>query len=134
MSNIPVQGYPMPIGGSKTKMIFDHYGPKSYVQYNASTGAGDVINASDLGFGGIDANHILWTGYSDDGNYLVQLMLTKADDWPTGSTSSGAGGSAGTRLTAQWFTTSAAFGAKSTEANAATDLSARFVRCDFIMC
>jgi hypothetical protein len=120
MANTNVQGYPTSIG-SKTRFTFDHYGPASYVQYSASTGAGDVVNASDLGFGGIDNAQVVWSGYSNSGNYIVQVMQSKASDVPAGG--------AAKRVTMQWFTvTSGAFSAISTEASAATDLHAEYVR------
>jgi hypothetical protein len=117
--NQPLAGYPAP-PGAKPIEKFDHYGPSSYVQYNASTGAGDVLNAADLGFGGFESVGVSWSGYSNSGNYIVQAMQTKANDVP--------GAGAASRITFQWFTTSAAFGAKSTEATATTNLNAEYVR------
>jgi hypothetical protein len=121
--NQPLPGYPQP-WGDKIHMVWDHYGPTSYVAYSASTGVGDIINASDLGFGGLEfVNHAIWNSYSNSGNYIVQAMLTKASDAPNGG--------AATRVTIQWFTVaSGAFSAKSTEVTAATNLSAEYVRLE----
>ena len=119
--NLSVLGYPTSVG-SKNYMKWDHYGPASYVAYNASTGAGDIVNASDLGFGGFDSVGASWSGYSNSGNYIVTVQQTKANDVPAGS--------AGSRVTIQWFTTSGAFGAKSTEVTGATGLTAEYVRLD----
>ncbi len=120
--NQSVFGYPQPFG-SKIVHKCDHYGPTSYVQY-ATTPAGDIINASDLSFGGFDDVGVSWAGYSNSGNYIVQVMQSKANDVPAQS--------AGTRVTIQWFTvTGGAFGAKSTEASAATNLNSEYVRLNF---
>ena len=118
-ANTPVFGYPQP-WGSKIAYLFDHSGPASYVQYNASTGAGDIINASDLGFGGFEFISTSWAGYSNSGNYILVIQQSKANESPKGS--------ADKRFTVQWFTTSAAFGAISTEVSAAVDLSAEYGR------
>jgi hypothetical protein len=116
--NQPLPGYPQP-WGDKIVETFDHYGPTSYVQYGSAVG--DIINASDLSFGGIEfIGHAGWNSYSNSGNYIVQVMPAKANDIP-------AAGPA-TRVTIQWFTTSAAFGAKSTEVTAATNLNSEYVR------
>ena len=103
-SNVNVAGYPTSVG-SKNFFLWDHYGPASYTQYSASSPAGDTINASDLGFGGLDEVNSSWAAYSNSGNYIVQVMPVQANDIPAGS--------AGKRVAIQWFTTSAAFGAKS---------------------
>jgi hypothetical protein len=117
--NQPLPGWPAP-QGAKDHEYFDHYGPVSYVAYNASTGAGDIINASDLGYGGFESIGSGWSGYSNSGNYIVQVMQSKANDVPAVG--------AATRVTIQWFTTSAAFGTKSTEVTAATNLNSEYVR------
>jgi hypothetical protein len=117
--NVSVAGWPAPVG-AKNFYIWDHYGPTSYVQYNGSTAAGDVVNASDIGFGGIDDLSPSWAAYSNSGNYIVQCNPAKANDIPAGG--------AATRFIVQWFTTGSAFGTKSTEASAATNLSAEYVR------
>jgi hypothetical protein len=122
--NVPLPGYPQPFG-SKIVEIFDHYGPTSYVQYGSAVG--DIINASDLSVGGFDfIGHAGWNSYSNSGNYIVQVMMAKANDIPAGGPAS--------RVTIQWFTVSGgAFGTKSTEATAATNLSAEYVRLEAIM-
>ena len=118
-SNTNVAGYPTSIG-SKQLFIFDHYGPTSYVQYTTTGPAGDIINASDLGFGGFDVVNSSWGGYSNSGNYIITIQQCLANDSPAGG--------AAKRFAVQWFTTTGAFGAKSTEATAATNLSAEYVR------
>lgn len=123
-TNNIVYGYPQPIG-AKIKIAIDHYGPASYVQYVAATGVGDVINASDLGVGGFENAAPAWAGYSNSGNYIVTCKLNTATQEQPGS--------AVAKFTVQWYTTSAAFTTISTEANAATNLSAEYVRI-FIDC
>ena len=115
--NQPLPGYPAP-AGAKPKEVFDHYGPVSYVQYGSAVG--DIINASDLSFGGFENVGVGWAGYSNSGNYIVQVMQSKANDV--------AAQQPATRVTIQWFTTTGAFGAKSTEATAATNLNSEYVR------
>jgi hypothetical protein len=115
--NQPLPGWPAP-PGAKPSEKFDHYGPVSYVQYGSAVG--DIINAADLGFGGFETVGVSWTGYSNSGNYIVQVMQSKANDVPAAGPAS--------RVTIQWFTTSAAFGAKSTEVTAATNLNSEYVR------
>jgi hypothetical protein len=117
--NVSVAGWPAP-PGAKDFYVWDHYGPASYVQYSVTGPAGDIINAADLGYGGIDEVSPSWAAYSNSGNYVVQCNPCLANDIPAGS--------AAKRFTVQWFTTSAAFGSKSTEATAATNLSAEYVR------
>ena len=116
--NTNVAGYPTSVG-SKISFTWDHYGPASYVQY-VVTPVGDIINASDLGFGGFDHVNSCWGGYSNSGNYIITVQQSLANDVPPGG--------AARRFTVQWFTTSAAFGAKSTEATGTTNLSAEYVR------
>lgn len=53
LGNKPLAGYPQP-RGSKYKSIFDHTGPASYTQFTSPSTGGDVINASDIGAGGIE--------------------------------------------------------------------------------
>jgi hypothetical protein len=52
--NQPLAGYPQPVG-AKIEKVFDHTGPSSYTQFATPTTGGDVINASDLGIGGIES-------------------------------------------------------------------------------
>ena len=122
-ANTNVQGYPASFG-SKVAYTWDHSGPASYVQY-VVTPVGDIINASDVGYGGFDEVHASWGGYSNSGNYIVTIQQCLANDVPAGG--------AAKRFTVQWFTTSAAFGAKSTEATGATNLSAEYVRLNAIV-
>jgi hypothetical protein len=61
-----------------------------------------------------------WSGYSNSGNYIVNIKLNTAVQTQPGS--------AVAKCTAQWYTTSSAFGAISTEATASTDLHAEYVR------
>lgn len=53
LGNKPVSGYPQPFG-DKIAQTFDHTGPASYTQFSTPTTGGDVLNASDIGVGGID--------------------------------------------------------------------------------
>lgn len=116
--NQPLPGWPAPPGGKPSEK-FDHYGPVSYVQYGSAVG--DIINASDLGYGGFESVGASWSGYSNSGNYIVQVMPAKANDIPAAGP--------GTRVTIQWFTVvGAAFTGKSTEVTAATNLNSEYVR------
>jgi hypothetical protein len=118
MANTVVAGYAT-YQGNKIRFIFDHYGPASYVQW-ANTPAGDIVNASDFGFGGFDSVFTPFYGYSNSGNYIVIITPCLANDIPAGGPAK--------RFTARWFTTSAAFGTISTEVTATTNLSAEYVR------
>jgi hypothetical protein len=131
MANTPVQGYPQPMG-SKIRMVFDHTGPKSYGNIGTSSGTGDVINATDLGFGGFDGcDTTMGVGnYSASGNYIVIIGVSAAS---TTQTVAPAPGLATPKLVLRWMTTSAAFGAISTEVTNATDLSAETFRLDATM-
>ena len=53
IGNTVLPGYTMPVG-EKYELMFDHTGPTSYTQFSSPSTGGDVINASDLGFGGFD--------------------------------------------------------------------------------
>jgi hypothetical protein len=53
VANIILPGYPMPMG-DKYMVIFDHIGPASYANVSTNAGAGDVLNALDIGMGGFD--------------------------------------------------------------------------------
>ncbi len=124
-SNAPLLGYPTDIS-NKHFNIFDHTGPKSYANIGTSSGAGDVINASDIGWGGFDELNAVSaaTGsYSMSGTYIVKIFTGHTTTTPTFTQ-----GIQNVR-TLQWFTTSAAFGAISTNG---TDLSAEIVRLDAI--
>jgi hypothetical protein len=124
-TNQPLLGYPTDIG-NKHLSIFDHVGPKSYANIGTSSGAGDVINASDIGWGGFDRLSPIFGGYSLSGTYIVKMFTGHTTTTPTITQ-----GNQTTR-TVQWFTTSAAFGAISTEVTNATDLSAEVIRFEAI--
>lgn len=127
-ANTPLPGYPQPVG-AKWEIVFDHKGPSSYPNIGTNSGAGDVINATDLGFGGFEGVTGAWgawiEGYSNSGNYLVKIFTSSATTTP--ALSAGAG-QAYPKAVLQWFATSAAFGAISTEVANTTDLSAESVR------
>src|SRR5580692_11701055 len=114
VTNTPLLGYPQP-WGTKEIMIFDHTGPVSYANIGTSGSGGDVINASDLGFGGIDQLGSGFGGFTEfytaSGNYLVKMFTGHTTTTPTVSYPTG---SAFPSITLQWFNC-AAFGAISTE-------------------
>lgn len=68
--NTTLPGYPQPFG-TKWKQVLDHAGPSNYQQ-----GTGDIFNASDIGFGGIDAIHPVFGGISLSGTYQVKAFCT----------------------------------------------------------
>lgn len=126
--NAPLLGYPTDIG-NKHLIVFDHKGPTSYANIGTSSGAGDVINAADLGWGGFDtfkAASAATSSYSMSGTYIVKIFTGHTTTTPTFTQ-----GIQNVR-TLQWFTTSAAFGTISTEVTNATDLSAEVVRLEAI--
>ena len=124
-SNAPLLGYPTDIA-NKHFSIFDHTGPKSYANIGTSSGAGDVINASDIGWGGFDKLVTTGGGYTFSGTYFIKVFTGHTTTTPTNTQS------IQNVRTLQWFTTSAAFGALSTEVTNATDLSAEVVRLEAI--
>lgn len=130
MANVPVSGYPTPIG-SKTRMTFDHTGPASYSNIGTNSGTGDVINASDLGFGGFDSLAPAFGGfveaYSQSGNFIVKMFTGSTGTTPSQSIPSGG---AFPKVVLQWFTTAAAFGAISTEVANTTSLVAESFRLE----
>jgi len=131
MANTIVLGYPQPQDG-KIRVVFDHYGPLSYANIGGSSGAGDVINATDLAMGGFDVVGVGFgayiEGYTVSGNYVVKMFSvatagTPSDNYPPGS--------AFKSFILQWFTvTSTPFSAISTEVANATNLSAEYLRLD----
>lgn len=125
-SNKPLPGYPTDLG-NKHFEILDHYGPASYANIGTSSGAGDVLKASALGWGGFDLVTAAFKGYSQSGNYIVLLFTTSSTTTPALTPPVGG---AFTQVVLQWFTTSAAFGAISTEVTNTTDLSAEIVRLE----
>jgi|ERR1700733_1059148 len=127
-TNTPLFGYPQP-WGSKYQMIFDHIGPTSYGNIGTSSGTGDIIKASDLGFGGIEQVGAAFGGfcefYTASGNYLVKMFTASSATTPSVSLPAG---SAVAQIVLQWFTTAAPFGAISTEVANAANLSAETLR------
>jgi hypothetical protein len=122
--NIGVAGYPQP-WGTKIKHLVDHYGPTSYSNVGTSSGTGDVMNAADFGEGGIEAASTEFSGYSQSGNYIVKATIPSANSLALGSAQG--------KVTLTWWTTSAAFGAISTEVSNATSLVAEVVRVSLTM-
>lgn len=53
MANRILPGYLMNLG-AKIEMVIDHDGPASYNNTGTFNTSGDIINASDLGIGGIE--------------------------------------------------------------------------------
>ena len=67
MANRILPGYLTQLG-NKLEMLFDHDGPVSYVNTGTFNTSGDIVNASDLGIGGIESLNV--DGISSDGlNY-----------------------------------------------------------------
>jgi len=128
MANYPLPGYPTQFG-NKIYEVFDHKGPKSYANIGTNGGAGDTINAIDLQVGGFDLLQTHFGAYSESGNYIVKVFTGHTTTTPTLAPGLGA---AFNKATLQWFTTSAAFGAISTEVTNTTDLSAEVVRLSFL--
>lgn len=127
-TDVALLEYQMPFG-VKWLMILDHYGPASYSNIGTSSGTGDVIQSSDIGWGGFDKTSPLFAGYSFSGNYFVKVFTSSSGTTP--ALSQGAGQSY-PKFLLQWFTTSAAFGAVSTEVTNTTNLSAEIVRLELV--
>lgn len=69
MANRILPGYELQIG-DKLEVVVDHDGPASYSNVVVNAGTGDVINALDLGRGGIE--DINCDALSSDGlNYII---------------------------------------------------------------
>lgn len=132
MANYPVAGYPQPVG-AKYNIRVDHTGPASYVAYApGTTPAGDIINASDLGYGGIDSFGTGYAGYDSTGTYFVIVKPAKTGFFPVGSANYAGGPT--TQCIVQWFTTTGGAGTftpASTEVTAGTNLSTYTVRLSF---
>lgn len=130
MANTIVFGYPQPQAG-KIRVIFDHYGPASYGNIGTSSGTGDVINASDISMGGFDEIGVAFgaftEAYTQSGNYVVKMFTASSATTPSVSFPAG---TAFPKIILQWFTTSSAFGAISTEVTNTTDLHTEFLRLD----
>jgi hypothetical protein len=76
MANRPLPGYPQPVG-AKYEMVFDHDGPASYNNTGVTLTSGETINASDVGFGGIEYAEA--DGVSSDGlNYCYIMYLNQS--------------------------------------------------------
>lgn len=128
MANTIIAGYPT-VWGNKITSTFDHQGPASYSNIGTSSGTGDVVKATDLGMGGFDFIDFQQVGggnlYTYSGNFIVKIFATSSGTTPSGAFSVGG---AYPQFILQWFTTSAAFGAISTEVANGTNLSAESIR------
>lgn len=128
MADTPLKGYPME-GGNKYRMLWDHTGPASYSNIGTSSGTGDVINISQFGFGAFEtiegAFGLFAEGYTQSGNFIVKAFTGSSGTTPSVSLPVGDGFP---KLVLQWFTTSAPFGAISTEVTNGTSLAAESIR------
>ena len=80
MPNRPMAGYPQPVG-AKYEMVIDHDGPASYNNTGVTLTSGETINASDLGFGGIEYAEA--DAVSSDGvNYVYVMNLNQSTSGP----------------------------------------------------
>jgi hypothetical protein len=113
--NTPLAGYEQKVN-AKLELIFDHAGPASYKNVSTATKAGDVINAADLGRGGIEK--ITDVAIAASGNYAVRAYMTQT------------GGAVGQSVQMRWFSYPAAgtTGALGAEVADGTNLSAESVR------
>lgn len=83
MANRGLPGYPQPVG-VKTEMVFDHDGPASYNNTGTALTSGETINASDLGYGGVDFAEV--DSLSSDGlNYCYVMILNQSTSGPSGN-------------------------------------------------
>lgn len=121
MANKILAGYEMSLG-DKLLVIFDHAGPKSYLNVSTSSHAGDVVNASDLNRGGFD-EILSEVVIAVSGNYAVRVYKPLAG-----------GGNAIPKIQLRWFSYPAASttGALGAEVADTTDLSAESVRLSAI--
>lgn len=115
MSNTILAGYEQKVN-AKLEVLCDHYGPASYANVTTAVGAGDVVNASDFGRGGIEK--ITDVAISASGNYAVRAYYTSQ------------GGAVAKSVQLRWFAYPAAAttGALGAEVTDATDLSTESVR------
>ena len=67
-ANTYLSGYMRPVGPGKIETVVDHTTPTSY-----TSGAAEVINALDLGLGGIE--DVMADAISAGGNYFVRINL-----------------------------------------------------------
>ena len=135
MANYNVLGYETSIG-NKYLLIFDHVGPKSYLNIGTSSHAGDIINASDFAKGGFDWVNLISFGggqliFTQSGNYVIKMWTATSTtntsvSYPIGSAN--VGGEPFPKVVLQWFTTGSAFGTISTEVADTTDLSGESIR------
>jgi hypothetical protein len=79
--NRVIPGYTQPVG-AKYELIVDHDGPASYNNTGTFATSGEVLNASDFGFGGFET--VDPQGLSSDGLNYVWIQLpnqsTSADN------------------------------------------------------
>jgi hypothetical protein len=116
MANTILAGYEQRAGAAKLEVMMDHGGPSSYKNVSTAAKAGDVINASDLGRGGIEK--ITDVAIAASGNYAVRAYYTSK------------GGAVAASVQMRWFSYPAAgtTGALGAEVADGTDLSAEAVR------
>ncbi len=123
--NTPLLGYPTDIANKHLETWY-HSGPASYKNIGTNggtnTNGGDIIKATDLGWGGFDVMFSLFGAYTLSGTYIVKIFTGNTTTTPTVTK-----GKQSQRVL-QWFTTSAAFGTISTEVTNTTDLSAEVVQ------
>lgn len=115
MANTILAGYEQKVN-AKLEVICDHAGPASYANVSTSVGAGDVVNASDFGRGGIEK--ISDVAIAASGNYAVRAYYTSKN------------GAVARSVQLRWFAYPAAAttGALGAEVANATDLSQEQVR------
>lgn len=127
--NQPLLGYPTDIA-NKHLEVFYHTGPSSYKNIGTNgatnTAGGDIIKATDLGWGGFDKVTSVYSSYTLSGTYIIRVITGNTTTTPTITKGKQ------TQVVLQWFTTSAAFGAISTEVTNTTDLSAETVLLEAI--
>lgn len=116
MGNTILAGYEQRAGAAKLEVMCDHAGPVSYANVSTNVGAGDVINASDFGRGGIEKISDVVVAAS--GNYAVRAYYTSKQ------------GAVARSVQLRWFSYPAAAttGALGAEVADGTDLSAESVR------
>ena len=107
MANTILPGYASPIG-NKWMVVFDRTGPSSYSNIATNSGTGDVVNATDLGFGGID---VIVGTVESSGTYDVEPYYTNTT------------GGAQSSVALKWYVTTTG-----SEAANGTSLSAKTVR------
>lgn len=73
MSEIAVKGY-TDVWGKHGAAIYDHTGPKSYVQWTAPSTGGDIVGHDRFGLRNIDFIHAI--GFTVSGSYFVVAKLS----------------------------------------------------------